>query len=137
VVFRQPVVQNTDEMPGQPLMVGVYGDRGAGQLYEDDGETLGHTRGAFLRRRYEWSRTGAAARFSVTAPDGPYRPDVRDLVIEIRGATEPASVTAGGAPLSRIAPGARSGVGWTLDDAGVLRVRVPDRFEATAIDVAF
>jgi len=28
-------------------------------------------------------------------------------------------------------------VGWTLDDAGVLRVRVPDRFEATAIDVAF
>ena len=45
LVFRQPVVQHTGEMPGQPLVVGVYGDRGAGQLYEDDGETLGHTRG--------------------------------------------------------------------------------------------
>ena len=137
VVFRQPVVQHTGEMPGQPLVVGVYGDRGAGQLYEDDGETLGHTRGAFLRRRYEWSRTGAAGQFTVAAPEGPYRPAARDLVLEMRGVTTPTRVSAGGLELTQLAPDVKTGAGWRVDDAGVLRVRVPDRFEALAIDVAF
>jgi alpha-glucosidase len=137
VVFRQPVVQHTGEMPGQPLVVGVYGDRGAGQLYEDDGETLGHTRGAFLRRRYEWARTGAAGQFTVAAPEGPYRPSSRDLVLEVRGATAPTRVSAGGQELARLGPDARSGAGWMIDDAGILRVRVPDRFAATTVEVGF
>ncbi len=137
VVFRQPVVQHTGEMPGQPLVIGVYGDRGAGQLYEDDGETLGHTRGAFLRRRYEWSRTGAGGQFTVAAPEGPYRPAARDLVLEIRGVTTPTRVSAGGLELTQLAPDVKTGVGWRVDDAGVLRVRVPDRFAATTVEVAF
>jgi alpha-glucosidase len=136
LVFRQPVVQHTGEMPGQPLIVDVYGDRGAGQLYEDDGETLGHTRGAFLRRRYEWSRTGARGQFTVAAPEGPYRPAARDLVLEVRGVAAPARVSAGGQELVRLAPDAK-GPGWTVDDAGVLRVRVPDRFAAMALDIAY
>jgi alpha-glucosidase len=137
IVFRQPVVQHTGEMPGQPLVIGVYGDRGAGQLYEDDGETLGHTRGAYSRRRFEWSRTGASGTLTVAAPEGPYRPAARGLVLELRGATEPASVTADGQALARLAAGAAAGPGWSLDDAGILRVRVPDRFAETVIDVAF
>jgi alpha-glucosidase len=137
LVFRQPVVQHTGEMPGQPLIVGVYGDTGAGQLYEDDGETLGYTRGAFLRRRYEWARTGGAGQFTVADPEGAYRPAARDLVLEVRGVTAPARVSAGGLELTRLAPDAARGVGWTIDDAGVLRVRVPDRFAATTVEVSF
>jgi len=137
VVFRQPVVQHTGEMPGKPLIVGVYGDRGAGHLYEDDGETLGHTRGAFLRRRYEWARTGGAGQFTVAAPEGVYRPAARDLVLEVRGVTAPSRVSADGLELARLAPDARTGAGWTVDDADVLRVRVRDRFAATTVEVAF
>jgi alpha-glucosidase len=137
LVFRQPVVQHTGEMPGQPLIVGVYGDRGAGQLYEDDGETLGHTRGASSRRGFSWSRTGATGPLTVAAPEGPSRPTARDLVLELRGAAEPSAVTVGGEALARLAPGAKPGPGWTVDDAGVLRVRVPDRFAVMVVDVAF
>ena len=136
MVFRQPVVQHTGEMPGQPLVLGVYGDRGAGQLYEDDGESLGHTRGAFSRRRFEWSRTGASGRLTVAAPEGEYRPAARDIVLELRGATEPSSITADGQALARLAVNGK-GAGWSLDDSGVLRVRMPDRFGAAVVDVAF
>jgi hypothetical protein len=72
----------------------------------------------------------------VAAPEGPYRPEARDFVLEVRGATAPARVTAGGEALARLESN-RSGSGWSLDDAGVLRVHVPDRFQATTVDVAF
>jgi alpha-glucosidase len=137
LVFRQPVVQHTGEMPGQPLIVGVYGDRGAGQLYEDDGETLGNTRGVFSRRRFDWSRTGTTGTLTASAPEGPYRPAARDLVLELRGATAPSAITADGQALTHLAAGAKSGAGWTVDDDGVVRVRVPDRFAAMKVDVTF
>jgi alpha-glucosidase len=137
LVFRQPVVQHTGQMPGQPLIVAAYGDRGAGTLYEDDGESFEHTRGRFLRRRYEWSRTGDSGKLTVGAPEGSYRPAARDLVLELRGASAPARVSVAGRALARLAPDAKAGEGWTQDDAGVVRVRVPDRFEAAVIDVAF
>jgi hypothetical protein len=124
-------------MPGQPLIVAAYGDRGAGTLYEDDGESFEHTRGRFLRRRYEWSRTGDSGKLTVGAPEGSYRPAARDLVLELRGASAPARVSVAGRALARLAPDAKAGEGWTQDDAGVVRVRVPDRFEAAVIDVAF
>jgi len=137
IVCRQPVVQHTGQMPGQPLVIGLYGDRAAGHLYEDDGETLAHTRGASLRRRFEWSRSGATGRFAVAAPEGPYRPAARDLVLEVRGASAATSVSAGGQAVARLAHDAVSGTGWMVDDSGVLRVRLPDRFAAMTIDVSF
>jgi hypothetical protein len=39
--------------------------------------------------------------------------------------------------LARLARGAKPGPGWTVDDAGVLRVRVPDHFGPAVLDVAF
>jgi alpha-glucosidase len=37
-IFRQPVVQHTGQMPGQPLIVEAYGGASGGaSLYEDDG----------------------------------------------------------------------------------------------------
>src|SRR5207247_448932 len=50
-IFRQPVVQHTGEMAGQPLLVDVYpAGQSTASSYEDDGESLDYQRGAFLRR---------------------------------------------------------------------------------------
>ena len=73
----------------------------------------------------------------MAAPEGSYRPAARDLILELRGATTPARVSIAGRELARIAADAASGTGWSEDDAGVVRVRLPDRFEAAAIDLTF
>ena len=56
-VFRQPVVQHTGEMPGQPLRVTVYPAAASERwLYEDDGATMGYEKGQFVRRRFAQQR---------------------------------------------------------------------------------
>jgi alpha-glucosidase len=133
LVFRQPVVQHTGEMPGQPLIVAAYGDAGTGELYEDDGASNAYKRGVFSRRRFAWERSGGRGTLTVAAPEGPYRPAARDLVLEVRGAAAPTRVTAG---TQAIAPAAvPGGAGWTVSADGVLSVRVPDRFTAMTITV--
>src|SRR6476646_1837998 len=53
-VFSQPVVQNTSEMPGQPLQVALFPGAASSErwFYEDDGATFDYKRGAFARRRF-------------------------------------------------------------------------------------
>ena len=49
-IFRQPVIQNTGEMPGKPLRILIApANESESSLYEDDGETLGLSQ----RRLYE------------------------------------------------------------------------------------
>lgn len=52
-------VQNTDAAFGQPLEVRHYGKQaGSFNLYEDDGKTFGHERGAFRIRHIQINDTG-------------------------------------------------------------------------------
>jgi alpha-glucosidase len=136
-VFRQPVIQHTGEMPGQPLEVHVYpAARSEATLYEDDGETLEYRQNAFVRRTFTATRSGAGtASIDVAAPEGSWRPKARGLVFAVHWEGEPGRVTSGGTMLTRYKPEEFAGqaTGWTIAEPGVVLVKQPDRFEALRV----
>jgi alpha-glucosidase len=144
-VFRQPAVQHTGEMRGQPLHVSVYPAARASSeavLYEDDGETLEYSRGDFARRRFTQARIISSDRLTATieigAPEGRYRPDARDLIVEVRWEGQPERVMVGtGTVLARRTTRELDSEpdGWTLSDEGFVIVKQPDRFEAMKITI--
>jgi alpha-glucosidase len=146
-VFEQPVVQNTDEMKGQPLLVTVFpAPKSEAVLYEDDGHTLEYQKGNFSRRRFTQTRaSGADGRESITveaaAPEGPYRPAARSIIFSVHGVSEPRAVSmrTGSAttPLGRVeaAEFDRQGSGWTVGENGLIRAKVPDSFAALSIAI--
>jgi alpha-glucosidase len=137
-VYRQPAVQHTGMMSGQPLHVYSYpAPSSASTLYEDDGLTMAYRNGAFMRRSFRQARTATSATIDVGAPEGSYRPATRDLVVHVKWEGEPSRVTNGATSLTRYAPDAltRQASGWTIDETGFVIVKQPDRFEETHIVV--
>jgi alpha-glucosidase len=133
-VFRQPTVQHTGEMPGQPLIVSVYpAAQSEASLYEDDGATQAYTKGQSMRRRFEQERDAAGVRVRVGAPEGAYRPAARDLVVRVEGAT-PKRVLVGGTEITKAAD--EAGPGWRATPGG-FEVRFPDRFAAVEVRAEF
>jgi alpha-glucosidase len=137
-IFRQPVVQNTGEMAGQPLRILVSPSKDSeSSLYEDDGQSLDYRNGGFLKRRFHQTRDNGTVMVEVSAPEGSYRPQKRDLILELWSDHEPKSVSvkpgdgaAEGTPLPHVeaAALAQSPRGWTYAE-GVLTVKDNDRFE--------
>ena len=126
-------------MAGQTLRLLVSAaDASEGVQYEDDGHTLAHQRGTFLRRRFTARAEGGRWTLQAAAPEGPYRPAARDLEVEVRGLVEPQSVTVGGEALARVrgGPGRLVHAGWRRTDEGALLVRTRDRFEPFSITVS-
>ncbi len=121
-VFSQPVVQNTGEMPGQPLEVTLFpGGSSERWLYEDAGNGFDYQRGGFLRRRF--AATGTT--IEIGAPEGTWRPPARPLVLTVRGRSA-TRVTVGGAELPRDQ--------WTVRDGSVV-ITMPERFERVEIRI--
>jgi alpha-glucosidase len=128
-VFRQPVVQHTGEMAGQPLMVAVYpADRSDAHYYEDDGGTTAYREGASVRRLFSQRRGAGRCALEVGAPDGAYRPPARDLVLQVAWEGEPGRVLAGGSPVSR----GTAAPGWVAGD-GFVSIRLADRWDAFSV----
>ncbi len=140
IVFRQPVVQSTEEMAGRARRLLVTADGAAeGSEYEDDGHTLAHQRGASLRRRFTARMEGARWTLQAGAPEGTYRPAARDLEVELRGfGADPASVTMGAETLPRLDASGWSAMrpGWTRGESGEVVVRTRDRFEPFTLTVS-
>ena len=135
-VFRQPVVQHTDEMAGQALRVAVFpAARSEASLYEDAGQGYGYRSGSYSRRRFVQKRDGGRVTIDIAAPEGSWRPAPRDVVFELRGAAEPARVTAAGSAVSRVDEGrlAAEASGWTRTGQGVVIVKLRDRAEAFSL----
>ena len=137
-VFMHPVVQHTGELPGQPLRVMVApGANGAAALYEDDGETRAYARGTSVTREFRHQTEGDTLTISIGAPAGPYRPASRDVWLLARRAA-PARVTAGGAPIPRVTfaeLATHAGAAWSVDESGVVTVRMHDDFVATTVSL--
>ncbi|HWX23933.1 MAG TPA: DUF5110 domain-containing protein, partial [Vicinamibacteria bacterium] len=135
IIFGWPVLQNTEERVGKPLIVTLYpSPRSEAELYEDDGEGFGYQHGVFLRRLFAQDRSPGACTIHVGAAQGTYRPASRDLILHLRGCGEAVRVAVDGKELLRLAtegldPTER---GWTRrgDD---LVVRVADRWDAFTI----
>ncbi|MCA1583471.1 MAG: DUF5110 domain-containing protein, partial [Acidobacteria bacterium] len=136
-IFRQPVVQHAGEMPGQPLEVHVFpAPSSEAVLYEDDGETMAHEKGQSMRRRFRQSRTDAAVTIDVGAPEGPFRPAARSLVLWVRSEGEPRRVASGSTTLTRHPTPqalASQAAGWTVSSNGFVIVKQPDEFAATTV----
>jgi alpha-glucosidase len=136
-IFRQPVVQNTGEMRGQPLRVAVYpAASSTATLYEDDGESLKYKAGEFALRRFTQTRAADASgrdqqvTIEIGAAEGRYRPAARTLELSVRWNGTPSSVTtrAAGAqpqPLD----------GWTVDQNGFVVIKAPDRFDGLTVEI--
>ena len=136
-IFRQPVVQHTGEMPGQPLEVQVFpAPTSEAVLYEDDGESPGYEKGQSMRRRFRQSRSDAAVTIEVAAPEGPYRPAARSLVLSVRWDGKPRRVARGSTTLTRFKTPeelANQASGWTVSSNGFVIVKQPDDFAATTV----
>ncbi|HEX6899188.1 MAG TPA: glycoside hydrolase family 31 protein [Thermoanaerobaculia bacterium] len=136
MVFRQPVVQHTGEMPGKTLRVTVYpgAEPTARWLYEDDGKSFDYQRGVYLRRSIGQLRQGDRFAVQVSQIQGTWRPAPRPIQFEIRWDGEPVKVGLmrnGETALlpRRTAEEWNQGMdGWTMADGFVL-VRQPDRVE--------
>jgi len=137
-IFRQPVVQNTGEMPGNPLRVLIApAAESESSLYEDDGATLAYRNGVFMKRTFHQIRDVRSLTIAVSAPDGAYRPAKRDLILETWIDQRPRSISVefvkdakNGEPLPYLKPSAlaKSHHGWTYAN-GVMTVKDSDRFE--------
>lgn len=138
IVFQHPVVQHTGELPGQPLRVMVTpGADGGASLYEDDGETQGYARGASVTREFRHQTMGGALTITIGGPAGAFRPASRDLWLLVRR-EPPARVTVGGTAIPRVTTAelaTHAGAAWTVDESGVVTVRLHDDFVATTVSL--
>jgi alpha-glucosidase len=141
-IFRQPVVQNTGQMSGQPLRVLIAPARESeSSYYEDDGESMEYRRGDFVKRRFYQNVGADGSVVEISAPEGNYRPAARDLVLQAWMDSAPqlvAEQTGQGAAeeLPRMDEDelARSARGWSFAN-GMLTVKDKDKFEATRFTV--
>jgi len=93
-IFRQPVVQYTGKMPGNPLKVLIApATESESSLYEDDGESLKYRNGDFMKRHFHQTSNDQSVAVEILAPEGSYRPAKRDLILETWLNVEPKSVT--------------------------------------------
>jgi alpha-glucosidase len=138
-IFRQPVVQSTDQMPGNPLSVLIApANDSESSLYEDNGKSLDYRKGDFMKRGFHQVRNEDEMKVDVSAPEGTYRPVARDLVLETCSDREPKSISVqiGNAEANKISLPhlntdvlAKSPSGWTFAN-GLLTVKVNDHFES-------
>ncbi len=145
-IFRQPVVQNTGEMPGNPLRV-LFAPAAESEasLYEDDGKSLDYRKGDFMKRTFRQTCDAQSLAVEISSPDGSYRPAKRDLILETWLDHEPQTVgeqtgkdATGGETLLRLdaASLANSPKGWSYAN-GVVTVKDSDRFEPVKFTVEY
>jgi alpha-glucosidase len=124
-VFTQPVVQSTNEMPGQPLNVLVFPAASSQRtLYEDDGSSLDYQRGAFMQRTFSERSDATSTTITISAPTGSWRPKPRTITFTLPGSA--ARVEVNGTELPR--------AGWMASGSSTI-IKLPDAFTATEIRV--
>lgn len=87
VIPRQPPVQSTSERPDGPLELNIYPGPGcAGEIYDDDGHSLGFTRGAYLRQKVSCGTGGQGlSSVRIEPQQGSYKPWWSKVRIVIHG----------------------------------------------------
>jgi alpha-glucosidase len=143
-IFRQPVVQNTGQMPGNPLRVLIApASNSSSSLYEDDGESLRYREGHFMKRKFTETCSANQRVFEISAPEGKWRPAKRDLILETWMDRAPTSVTEqAGTRTGETLPQlnghdlATAARGWAHSN-GMLTIKGNDRFEAEAFEVRY
>jgi alpha-glucosidase len=98
ILPRQPLVQSTAETPRGPLRLDVYpGDDCRGELYFDDGVTIG---GPNLRQQLMCSVTPAGVLLRFGARSGTYRPWWNAIAVTVHGWAGAGARLADGTPVA-------------------------------------
>lgn len=137
ILFRQPVVQHTGEMPGNDLIVQVYpGQHGEASFYEDDGETMAFASGAYARRRFLQRRGADDFELQIDAQEGRWRPMSRYWRVECLGLQNVREIRDGRRRLMQVSLDAfdQCETCWAQAVDRVL-IRLPDRAEAVRLKV--
>ena len=136
-IFRQPVVQHTGEMSGQPLHIDVYpGGESRAMFYEDDGESLAYQRGGSSRRVFTQKRNGSSISVDVATTEGRYRAAARSLEFRLVGEHGARQVRLNGKAIRQLdaAEFATASLGWMIKDNAVI-VKHPDQPQALRIRI--
>jgi alpha-glucosidase len=127
IIPRQPLVQNTDQVPQGPLELRVYpGGRGSANLYADDGQSFGYKRGEFFRAALSYEDAGSGPRLRIAPAEGTYTPWWKSYSVVFYGQSGvPSSVTVNGQKASNV-----------KYDSQMKTVSVEVPFAASGADVA-
>jgi alpha-glucosidase len=100
-----PVKQYTGEAVAPLVRLDIYpGPDSSFVLYEDDGNTLDYTRGAFLRTRVSQARTTTGTRIDLVREQGGWLPPARPWWLTLHGiATAPTAISLGTTALAPVA----------------------------------
>jgi alpha-glucosidase len=86
ILPRQAVVQSTAETPTGPLQLDVYpGPDCKGELYLDDGHSMGFERGEFLRQAVRCTAGPEGVAIEFGAPEGRYQPWWKGVAVTVHG----------------------------------------------------
>lgn len=111
-LFRQPVVQSTHRVPGNPLEVlGAPSRESESRLYEDDGETLACRKGNFMKRQFRQIRDDGKPEIEISTPERTYHPVPCSCRLELwsSNVSKKASLEGGNQPARKETfPGKRS-----------------------------
>lgn len=101
ILPRQPLVQSLSEVPKGPLELHVYpGNDCSGDIYLDDGHSLGFTRGAFLRQTIRCTRDGRGLHILFDKREGSFRPWWQHVAVIVHDWRGGAKVTQAGRSLA-------------------------------------
>jgi alpha-glucosidase len=86
IIPKQPLVQNTAEVPQGPLTLAIYpGADCHGSLYFDDGLSFAYARGAYLRQGISCQQSTAELIVNIAARQGSYHPWWSQINLEVHG----------------------------------------------------
>ena len=89
VLPRQPLVQSLSQRPGGPLELHVYPGQGCdGEVYDDDGHSMGFTRGEFSRQKISCAgNANGLTTLRIGKREGKFAPWWKDVQVVIHGKT--------------------------------------------------
>ena len=116
ILPRQAVVQNTAEVPPGPLRLDIYpGAVCAGELYDDDGHSMGFARGDYFHQAISCTATDDAITIDFAPPSGRWSPWWRSIAVTVHGWTGTAVVRRGEAVIRNAADPARAEIAFDID----------------------
>jgi len=131
ILPRQPLTQNTDEIPAGPLELRVYlppvtdkDSQCKGNLYTDDGVSFAFRQGEYYRATATCTHTPEQTTVQMSAANGRYKPWWTEIEVVLLGVDKQyASILLNGKAV------AVSSVSYG-DSKGILRVKIPATFSA-------
>ena len=103
ILFYWPEMKWLGEKPVDRVTADIFpvsSGKSSAVLYEDDGESVDYTAGVFCKRTVSQERTEMGLRVVVSAKDGPFQPEPRDLELRIRLKNKPEKVILDGEVVS-------------------------------------